>query len=102
MPHIHFHLIPRPPDASWSATPSFAQQSWLSFGRGQRSELDDDDAATLVARIRAEVRKEVDAVRRVEGVDLEALWSVGRGVAKEGTGNQVSRTESGIKARGHL
>jgi hypothetical protein len=79
VPHIHFHLIPRPPTGpnSYSSRPSFAQQSWLSFGRGTRTELDDDDAAVLVQQIRGEIRSEVKRIRTEEGVDLEAWWVLG-------------------------
>jgi hypothetical protein len=81
VPHIHFHLVPRPgsgPD-SYSSKPSFAQQSWLSFGRGRRTELDDDDALVLVQQIRKEVRAEVERIRVDEDVDLEAWWATRQG-----------------------
>jgi hypothetical protein len=59
-----------------------AQHSWLSFGRGMRAELDDDDAAVLVHQIRREVRREVERIKAEEGVDLEEdLWSR-KGVAR--------------------
>ena len=41
------------------------------FGRGQRDELDDDEAAELVARLRVELAKEVARVKEDEGVDLD-------------------------------
>lgn len=40
------------------------------FGRGQRSELDDDDAEILVEELRSEVRKEVEReVEREKGME---------------------------------
>jgi diadenosine tetraphosphate (Ap4A) HIT family hydrolase len=51
VPHMHFHIIPRPelrdtPGERFTAT---------MFGRGQRCELDEDDAAVLAGKIREEV-----------------------------------------------
>jgi hypothetical protein len=82
IPHIHFHLVPRPGRGlgSYSSTPSFAQQSWLSFGRGGRTELDDDDALVLVEQIREEVRREVERIKLDEDVDLEAWWAMRQGL----------------------
>lgn len=40
-----------------------------------RTELDDDDSAVLVLQIREEIKKEVAAIKRDEGVDLERIWS---------------------------
>lgn len=96
VPHVHFHLIPRAPTGpkSYSSKPSFAQQSWLSFGRGIRTELDDDDAAVLVRQIRLEIRREVERIK-AEGVDLEELWSR-NGVARvEGGGAHLDEGGSG-------
>ncbi|OAX78482.1 hypothetical protein ACJ72_07211 [Emergomyces africanus] len=67
VPHVHFHIIPRPPlDTS---TP--AKGGWLMFGRGQREELDDDEAHDTVIQLRAELAKEVIRVKEEEGVDLD-------------------------------
>lgn len=41
------------------------------FGRGQRDELDDDEAADLASKLRAELAKEVARVKEEEGVDLD-------------------------------
>lgn len=41
------------------------------FGRGQRDELDDDEAEELVRQLRAELAKEVARVKEEEGVDLD-------------------------------
>ncbi|KAK2752853.1 hypothetical protein FQN55_005987 [Onygenales sp. PD_40] len=67
VPHVHFHIVPRPP----LDTNTPAKGGWMMFGRGQRDELDDDEAAETVALLRAELAKEVLRVREVEGVDLD-------------------------------
>ncbi|KAF2418741.1 HIT-like protein [Tothia fuscella] len=54
VPHVHFHIIPRPSDV-----PQLQNKSWTMFGRGQREELDDDEAKVLAAELRAQIRKEV-------------------------------------------
>lgn len=78
VPHVHFHVIPRPPlgyqlpvSVSSSAAktqvrrkyapaqvPTGLKASFVQFGRGQRSELDDEDAEELVKVMRENVRKE--------------------------------------------
>jgi len=42
------------------------------FGRGQREELDDDEAEVLAREIRLEIVEEVKRIQRDEGVDLAA------------------------------
>ncbi|KAF3905455.1 hypothetical protein ABW20_dc0104437 [Dactylellina cionopaga] len=51
--HVHYHIIPRPE----SYTPS---RSWTMFGKGSRSDLDDDEAALIAARIRQEIAWEME------------------------------------------
>lgn len=74
IPHVHFHIIPRPPldykpPTSSSApasigryaqakVPTGIRASSVLFGRGQREELDDDEANDLVKIIRECLRKE--------------------------------------------
>lgn len=53
MPHVHFHIIPRP-----ALTPELRNRSFTMFGRGQRSELDDDEAAELAGKLREALAKE--------------------------------------------
>ncbi|TLD28664.1 hypothetical protein PspLS_04246 [Pyricularia sp. CBS 133598] len=51
VPHMHFHIIPRPEireQGRWS-------DRFTMFGRGQRSDLDEDEAVDLAARIRERV-----------------------------------------------
>jgi diadenosine tetraphosphate (Ap4A) HIT family hydrolase len=55
VPHVHFHIIPRP-----SHVPELKNKSWTMFGRGQREDLDDDEGEELAAKIRQELRKEVE------------------------------------------
>ncbi|KAH8652766.1 HIT-like domain-containing protein [Tricladium varicosporioides] len=59
VPHVHFHIIPRP-----ALTPELRNRSFTMFGRGQRSELDDEEAGDLAVRLREEVEREVS---RCEG-----------------------------------
>jgi hypothetical protein len=42
------------------------------FGRGQREELDDDEAEALTRELRIELAEEVKRIHRDEGVDLAA------------------------------
>ncbi|EEH40811.1 HIT domain-containing protein [Paracoccidioides lutzii Pb01] len=76
VPHVHFHIIPRPPLDTRTPT----KGGWRMFGRGQRDELDDDEAQETVALLRAELAKEVIRVKEEEGVDLDLdgyleLWT---------------------------
>ncbi|KAJ5086636.1 hypothetical protein NUU61_007943 [Penicillium alfredii] len=64
VPHVHFHIIPRP------ATDGVHQPSFAMFGRGQREELDDDEGDFLAQAMRRELAREVERIRREEGVDL--------------------------------
>jgi diadenosine tetraphosphate (Ap4A) HIT family hydrolase len=54
VPHVHFHIIPRP-----ESVPQLKNKSWTMFGRGQREELDDDEGESLAAELRAQIRKEL-------------------------------------------
>ncbi|KIW85746.1 hypothetical protein Z517_01138 [Fonsecaea pedrosoi CBS 271.37] len=76
VPHVHFHIVPRPPlnytypqpsTTSSSSSrkkyppnraPSGRQASAILFGRGMREDLDYDDAAVLVEDMRAAIREE--------------------------------------------
>lgn len=74
IPHVHFHVIPRPPldytppisNAATSSNGRYApakiptglKASYVQFGRGQRHELDDDDAVELVKLMRDKLRDE--------------------------------------------
>lgn len=55
VPHIHFHLIPRP-----ETMPQIKSKSWTMFGRGQRDELDDDEGAALAKEMRTVLREELE------------------------------------------
>ena len=51
------------------------------FGKGQREELDEDDAVVLVGRMRKRLKEEVERVRRREGEDaVRRLFGDGRTV----------------------
>lgn len=60
---MHFHIIPRVGDD----VPEVKARSWTVFGKGQREELDEEDAMVLVGRMRERLRGEVERVRRREG-----------------------------------
>lgn len=62
VPHVHFHIIPRLGDV-----PEVKAQSWTVFGRGQRGELDDEEATELVRTIRERLLGELEGIRRREG-----------------------------------
>ncbi len=82
VPHVHFHIIPRPGDV-----PQIENKSWTIFGKGQREELDEDDALALVGRMREELGKEVQRIREAEGVDLGREFDFGL----DGVGERVGR-----------
>lgn len=46
-------------------------ESWTMFGRGQREELDEEDAEGLVERMRVEVRREVKRLARWDGEGMD-------------------------------
>ena len=88
VPHIHFHVVPRPPDGYsskqhsnfYADTPKYSskQNSYIMFGRGMRTELDDDDAVVLARQMREKIMEEVERVRVEEGVDLlRVSWREG-------------------------
>ncbi|KAJ5935427.1 Histidine triad (HIT) protein [Penicillium verhagenii] len=64
VPHVHFHIIPRP------STDGVHKPGFAMFGRGQRSELDDDEGEELARAMRAELAREIERIHREEGVDL--------------------------------
>lgn len=59
---MHFHIIPRP-----ALTPELRNRSFTMFGRGQREELDDEEAAALAGKLREELGREVERIEKVEG-----------------------------------
>jgi diadenosine tetraphosphate (Ap4A) HIT family hydrolase len=61
VPHVHFHIIPRP-----SLTPELRNKSFTMFGRGQRSERDDDEAAALARSLREELAGEMWRIQNRE------------------------------------
>lgn len=89
VPHVHFHIVPRPAlnNTGPNARPSFAM-----FGRGQREELDEEEAEELVRVLRGELVREIRRVKDVEGVDLDL----------EGEGCQLGSGGSGGRKGGGL
>lgn len=61
VPHVHFHIIPRP-----ALTPELRNRSFTMFGRGQRSELDDEEAEALAGKLRAELAVELAKEERLK------------------------------------
>ena len=59
---MHFHIIPRVGDV-----PEVKARSWTVFGKGQREDLDEEDAVVLVKRMRERLGREVERTRRREG-----------------------------------
>jgi len=87
VPHVHFHLIPRPPlnyvyperagevPAKHSKYPANEQptaraRSAVIFGRGVREDLDYDEAEMLVEEIRKAIRDECDPGPALENLEL--------------------------------
>jgi diadenosine tetraphosphate (Ap4A) HIT family hydrolase len=54
VPHVHFHIIPRP-----SLTAKERHKSFTMFGRGQRSELDDREGLELATKLREQLAREL-------------------------------------------
>ncbi|OJJ97820.1 hypothetical protein ASPACDRAFT_1857841 [Aspergillus aculeatus ATCC 16872] len=79
VPHVHFHVIPRPDlgSASGGGSAAAARPSFVMFGRGQREELDEEEGEALARGLREELAREVVNVKKVEGVDLEVGFGVG-------------------------
>lgn len=61
VPHVHFHIIPRP-----ALTPELRNRSFTMFGRGQRSELDDDEAVVLRKDLKQELAREIERIQNKE------------------------------------
>lgn len=86
---MHFHIIPRPGDV-----PVIENRSWTIFGKGQREDLNEEDAVGMVGRMRERLGREVERVREGEA---EAGWRAlgwegsekGVGVGVDGWGRRV-------------
>ncbi|PBP27260.1 hypothetical protein BUE80_DR001655 [Diplocarpon rosae] len=59
VPHVHYHLIPRP-----ALTPELRNRSFTMFGKGQRSELEDEEAVELAGKLREELTRELNRFER--------------------------------------
>lgn len=82
--------------------PEVKARSWTVFGKGQREDLDEDDAAMLVGRIRERLGVEIERIGREEGwAVVREMFGVGgedqmrfeEGEAKEGNGKGVEAWE---------
>ena len=62
--------------------PEVKARSWTVFGKGQREDLDEEDAVVLVKRMRERLGREVERTRRREGDEgVRAL--LGEGTMKK-------------------
>ena len=68
VPHVHFHVIPRPGDV-----PEIKNRSWTIFGKGQREELDEEDAVVLIRKMRVRLGEEIRRVGEMEGDEAMRL-----------------------------
>ncbi|CZT41844.1 related to histidine triad protein [Rhynchosporium secalis] len=59
VPHVHYHLIPRP-----KLNGEERNKSFTMFGKGMRSELRDEEAAELAEKLRREVGRERGTMER--------------------------------------
>lgn len=67
VPHVHFHVIPRHPTETTNLS-----RSWTVFGRGQRADLDEEEADILVQNLRDAMRDEIERLG-IEGGPKEKL-----------------------------
>ncbi|KEF53330.1 uncharacterized protein A1O9_10778 [Exophiala aquamarina CBS 119918] len=87
VPHVHFHLIPRPPlnytyparvskappkHSSYlpNEQPNARARNAIMFGRGQRQDLDYDEAEVLVEEIRQAIKDECDPASALDSLNL--------------------------------
>lgn len=104
VPHVHFHLIPRPPlNYTYPARadkapvkhskyppneqPTARARNAIIFGRGVREDLDYDEAEVLVEEIRQAIKDECDPASALESLILGA------------EGNGVSGSNGETKSR---
>ncbi|KAI5284977.1 hypothetical protein KEM54_000913 [Ascosphaera aggregata] len=75
VPHVHFHIVPRPPmdyeKASLNSGVNQRETAAIVLGKGQRDDLDDEDAGRLSSLLRNELAAEIERVKKVEGIDLD-------------------------------
>ena len=71
VPHVHYHIIPRVA----GAVSEIRAKSWTMFGRGQRTDLDDDEGAELASSIREELMKDL---RSMSASDREVHRLLGK------------------------
>lgn len=83
VPHVHFHVIPRPPlhgstpgsgsrtTPDSGSTRAKTRASFTIFGRGQRDDLDDNEGRELARAMRVEMGREVRRVWEEKGVNLD-------------------------------
>ncbi|KAI5303591.1 hypothetical protein KEM56_007387 [Ascosphaera pollenicola] len=76
VPHVHFHIVPRPPtdygNGTFDVGSNQVNTAAIVFGKGQRDDLDDEDAERLVRALKEELAAEIERVKSIEGVDLDA------------------------------
>ncbi|KAI5308044.1 hypothetical protein KEM55_006716 [Ascosphaera atra] len=85
IPHVHYHIIPRPPvdytsssfDGGNRSKTAGKSSGVIVFGKGKRDDLDDDEAEALVRALKEELCKEIVRIKDVEGVDLWEDFEIG-------------------------
>jgi diadenosine tetraphosphate (Ap4A) HIT family hydrolase len=59
VPHVHFHIIPRPEGVA-----NIPNRSWTMFGKGTRDDLDDEEGERRAKEIREALREEVNRLTK--------------------------------------
>ncbi|KAG5996248.1 hypothetical protein E4U52_006965 [Claviceps spartinae] len=86
VPHMHYHVIPRPEIRARGK----GHESFTMFGRGQRGDLDEDEAVVLAGRIREEVAR-VMREEEEEGGDKDRIREAKKDIIGE-DGKKKNRT----------
>lgn len=98
--HVHYHVVPRVPldgaaeagKGVWGMEKTDSsgrgekgregEKEWIMFGRGRRSDLDEEEGAVMAGRLREEVAAARRKIREGEGGEAEedrrgqkGLWS---------------------------
>ncbi len=103
VPHVHFHIVPRPPlnykypprnkitssknKYPRNSQPAGRQATAILFGRGMREDLDYDEAAELVEAMRAAVKEEWQATFPAPGRTENAIANEAKPSEMEGSGD---------------
>lgn len=66
MPHVHYHIIPRPSDVERKRLIEEQGAQWLvsQYGDGVRTDLDDGEGAAVAREIRSNVFMELEGMKQ--------------------------------------